>query len=85
MSISELFRYRNDSFQSDMFSSDIGITDVDVGCRISPTLRSTSMPTYDNKETAEVTEVSELTVRLYLTPSRAVYRKQAASRGCSSI
>jgi hypothetical protein len=42
MSISELFRYRNDSFQSDIFSSDIGITDVNVGCRISPTLRSMS-------------------------------------------
>ncbi len=38
MSISELFWYRNDSFQSNIFSSDIGITDVDVGCRISPTL-----------------------------------------------
>jgi hypothetical protein len=47
MSISELFRYRNDSFQSDIFSSDIGITDVDVGCQISPTLRSMSMPTYE--------------------------------------
>jgi hypothetical protein len=46
MSISELFRYRNDNFQSDIFSSDIGITDVDVGCQISPTLRSMSMPTY---------------------------------------
>jgi hypothetical protein len=39
-------RYRNDSFQSDIFSSDIGITDVDVGYRISPSLRSMSMPTY---------------------------------------
>jgi hypothetical protein len=39
-------RDRNDSFQSDIFSSDTGITDVDVGCRISPTLRSISMPTY---------------------------------------
>jgi hypothetical protein len=48
MSISELFRYWNDSFQSDICSSDMGITDVDVGCRISPTLRSMSMPTYDN-------------------------------------
>ncbi len=28
MSISEPFRYRNDSFQSDIFSSDMGITDV---------------------------------------------------------
>jgi hypothetical protein len=46
MSILELFGYRNDSFQSDIFSSDIGITDVNVGCRISPTLRSMSMPTY---------------------------------------
>jgi hypothetical protein len=46
MSISEHFRYRNDVFQSDIFVSDIGITDVDVGCRISPTLRSMSMPTY---------------------------------------
>jgi hypothetical protein len=45
MSISEPFRYRNDSFQSDIFSSDIGITNVDVGCRISPILRSMSMPT----------------------------------------
>jgi hypothetical protein len=46
MSISEHFRYRNDVFQSDIFVSDIGITDVDVGYRISPTLRSMSMPTY---------------------------------------
>ncbi len=46
MSISEFFRYRNDCFQSDIFSSDIGITDVGVGCRISPTLRSMSMPIY---------------------------------------
>jgi hypothetical protein len=43
MSISEQFRYRNDVFQSNIFVSDIGITDVDVGCRISPTLRSVSM------------------------------------------
>jgi hypothetical protein len=46
MSISEHFRYRNDVFQSDIFVFDIGITDVDVGYRISPTLRSMSMPTY---------------------------------------
>ncbi len=46
MSISEPFRYRNDSYQSDIFSSDIGITDVDIGCRISLILRSMSMPTY---------------------------------------
>jgi hypothetical protein len=46
MSISEHFRYRNGGFQSDIFVSDIGITDVDVGCRVSPTLRSMSMPTY---------------------------------------
>ncbi len=46
MSISKHFRYRNDVFQFDIFVSDIGITDVDVGCRISPTLRSMSMPTY---------------------------------------
>jgi hypothetical protein len=37
---------RNDNFQSDIFSSNIGITDVDVGCGILPTLRSASMPTY---------------------------------------
>jgi hypothetical protein len=48
MSISELFRYRDDSFQSDIFSSDIVITDVDVKCRISPTFRSVLMPTYVN-------------------------------------
>ncbi len=35
MSISEHFRYRNDVFQSNIFVSDIGITDVDVGCRMS--------------------------------------------------
>jgi hypothetical protein len=46
MSISELFQYRNDRFQSDIFSSNIGITDVDVGCRISQTIGSMSMPTY---------------------------------------
>jgi hypothetical protein len=35
----EHFRYWNYIFQSDIFVfvSDIGITDVDVGCRISPT------------------------------------------------
>jgi hypothetical protein len=41
MSISEPFRYRNDSFQSDIFSSDIGITDVDVGCRIFSDIKGT--------------------------------------------
>jgi hypothetical protein len=49
MSISEHFRYRNDVFQSDIFVSDIGITDVDIRCRISPTLRSMSMPTYGDQ------------------------------------
>ncbi len=43
---SGLFHYRNDSFQPNIFSSDIRITDVHVQCRISPTLRSMSMPTY---------------------------------------
>jgi hypothetical protein len=52
MSISEPFRYRNDIFQFDIFSSDIGITDVDVGCRISPIMRSMSMPTYDEEVAA---------------------------------
>jgi hypothetical protein len=47
MSISELFLYRNDSFQCDIFSSNIGIPDVGVRCRILPTLRSMSMPTYE--------------------------------------
>jgi hypothetical protein len=47
MSISEHFRNQNDVFQSNIFVSDIGITDVNVGCRISPTMRSMSMPTYD--------------------------------------
>jgi hypothetical protein len=47
MSISEHFRYRNNVFQSDIFVSDIGMTDVNVGCRISPILRSMSMPTYE--------------------------------------
>jgi hypothetical protein len=46
MSISKHFRYRNNSFQSDIFVSDIGIADLDVGCQISLTLRSMSMPTY---------------------------------------
>ncbi len=54
MLISEPFRYRNDCFQSDIFSSDIGITDVDVGCRISPTLRSMSMPTYAQKAEVDI-------------------------------
>ncbi len=53
MSISELFWYRNDRFQSDIFSSDIGITDVDVGCRIPLTLRSMSMPTYGRNITGK--------------------------------
>jgi hypothetical protein len=47
MSISEPFRYRNDIFQSDIFVSDIGTTDVNVVYRISPILRSMSMPTYE--------------------------------------
>jgi hypothetical protein len=38
------------SFSSDIFSSNIRITDVDVGCQISPTLRSMSMPTYGGME-----------------------------------
>jgi hypothetical protein len=46
MSISELFRYRNEKILSDIFCSDIGIRDVDVGYRISPTSRPMSMPTY---------------------------------------
>jgi hypothetical protein len=54
MSISDPFRYRNDSFQSGIFSSDIGITDVNVGCQISPILRSMSMPTYDEQKLAEL-------------------------------
>jgi hypothetical protein len=49
MSISEHFLYRNEVFQSDIFVFDIGITDVDVGCQISPTLRSMSMPTCGHK------------------------------------
>ncbi len=40
------FRHRNDSFQSDIFFSDIRITDVDFGCRISLILRPMSTPTY---------------------------------------
>jgi hypothetical protein len=52
MSISEHFWYRNDVFQSDKFVSDIGITYVDIGCRISPTLRSMPMPTYANSAAA---------------------------------
>ncbi len=46
MSISEHFRYQNDVFHSNIFVSDIGITDVDVEGWISPTLRLMSMPTY---------------------------------------
>ncbi len=61
MSISEHFRYRNDLFQSDIFASDIGITDVNVGCRISPTLRSMSMPAYG---TGQYDKCNEVTVRL---------------------
>jgi hypothetical protein len=45
MSILEHFRCWNECFQSDIFVSDIGITGVDVGCKISLTLRSISMPT----------------------------------------
>jgi hypothetical protein len=56
MSISKHFRYWNDSFQSDIFVSDIGITDVNVGCRISPTLRSMSLPTYALKDTQVLKE-----------------------------
>jgi hypothetical protein len=36
----------NDTFQSDIFLSDIGITYVHGRCPISLTLRSMSMPTY---------------------------------------
>jgi hypothetical protein len=63
MSISEHFQYRNDVFQSDIFVSDIRITDVDVECRISPTLRSMSMPTYGYCHVAnEITIRSDNTV-----------------------
>ncbi len=55
MSISGLFQYRNDSFQSDIFSSNIRIADVDVRCRISPTLRSMSIPTYAFYQSAIIT------------------------------
>jgi hypothetical protein len=60
MSISEHFRYRNDVFQSDIFVSDIRITDVDVGCRISPTLRSMSMPTYGDSSVRVILKVARL-------------------------
>jgi hypothetical protein len=78
MSISEHFRYRNDVFQSDIFVSDIGITDVDVGCRISPTLRSMLMPTYDiqfNKYCGVVNEIadSHLYVILTLSPTCNIF------------
>jgi hypothetical protein len=68
MSISESFRYRNDSFQSDIFSSDIRITDVDVGCQMLLTLRSMSMPTYA-KEVMEIGALQEFeeTDRLLFT------------------
>jgi hypothetical protein len=46
MSILDYFRYWNDGFQSDIFVSDIGITDVDVGYQISRTLILMSMATY---------------------------------------
>ncbi len=59
MSILEHFRYRNDVFQSDIFHSDIGITDVDVGCRISPILRSMSMPTYGKGEDKKGENIKE--------------------------
>jgi hypothetical protein len=49
MSTSVHFQYLNGVFQSDIFVSDIGITDVDVGCQILLTLRSMSMPTYGSK------------------------------------
>ncbi len=61
MSISEHFRYRIDSFQSDIFVSNIGITDVDVGCRISPTLRPMSMPNYGYEHHKDnVTRIHEM-------------------------
>jgi hypothetical protein len=47
MSISEHFQYRNDSLKSEIFVFVIGITDADVRCGISPTLRSMLMPTYE--------------------------------------
>jgi hypothetical protein len=68
MSISEHFRYRNEVFQSNIFVSDIGITDVDVRCRISPTLRSMSMPTYEYN----------LVHLMFLSPPRVMLRYHAA-------
>jgi hypothetical protein len=47
MSISEHFDIGMTLF-SLTFVSDIGITDIDVGCRISPTLRSMSILTYEH-------------------------------------
>jgi hypothetical protein len=44
MSILELFRYLNER----IFCSNIGIRDVNVGCRISLTSRPMSMPTYED-------------------------------------
>jgi hypothetical protein len=46
MSISKLFRYWNERIYSDIFCSNIGIRDVNVGCQILPTWRLMSMPTY---------------------------------------
>jgi hypothetical protein len=66
MSISEHFRYRNNVFQSDIFVSVIGMTDVDVGCRISPIFRSMSMPTYDQTLVMEAA-IAGLQVVLFLT------------------
>ncbi len=59
MSISEFFLYRNGSFQSDIFSSDVGIIDFDVGCRISPTLISMSMPILNLRYCCHHFETSE--------------------------
>jgi hypothetical protein len=70
MSISELFRYQNDSFQSDIFSSNIGITDVNVGCQISPTLRSILMPTYAHHAAAVVSSSNLSDHRLRGTRSK---------------
>jgi hypothetical protein len=77
MSISEPFRYRNDSFQSDILSSDIGITDVDVGCRISPTLRSMSMPTYANRPLEEYLSIYRYVLechQLHFLQRRDIFR-----------
>jgi hypothetical protein len=73
MSISEHFRYQNDVFQSDIF-----VSDIDVGCRISPTLRSMSMPTYGHVYIQNMIKTMIIVILINKGASLYLYKKIGA-------